>query len=54
MGVTEDAPFADALATARAFRIYDGPDEVHLQTIFRLEEKEGEGQDLMSAYTGRY
>lgn len=54
MGVTEDAPFADALATARAFRIYDGPDEVHLQTIFRLEEMEGEGQDLMRAYTGRY
>lgn len=54
MGVTEDAPFADALATARAFRIYDGPDEVHLQTIFRLEEKDGEGQDLLSAYTGRY
>jgi len=28
---------------ARAFRIYDGPDEVHLQTISRLEAGE---QDL--------
>ncbi len=40
MGMTNDAPFAAALAQARAFRIYDGPDEVHLRTIFRLEARE--------------
>jgi len=40
MGLTSEAPFASALAQARAFRIYDGPDEVHSQTIFRLEERE--------------
>lgn len=40
MGMTDDAPFAAALAQARAFRIYDGPDEVHRRTIFRLEARE--------------
>ncbi|MGB7184149.1 MAG: acyl-CoA dehydrogenase family protein, partial [Burkholderiaceae bacterium] len=39
MGVTDDGPFAAALATARAFRIYDGPDEVHQRTLYRLEEQ---------------
>ena len=29
-----------AFGKARAFRIYDGPDEVHLQTIARLEANE--------------
>jgi acyl-CoA dehydrogenase len=39
-GVTNDTPAARAFTRARAFRIYDGPDEVHLQTIARLESKE--------------
>ncbi len=39
-GVTTDTPAARAFARARAFRIYDGPDEVHLQTIARLESSE--------------
>ena len=39
-GVTGDTPAARAFARARAFRIYDGPDEVHLQTIARLEAGE--------------
>ncbi len=42
-GVTDDTPAARAFSRARAFRIYDGPDEVHLQTISRLEASE---QDL--------
>ncbi len=42
-GVTNDTPAARALGRARAFRIYDGPDEVHLQTIARLESRD---QDL--------
>jgi acyl-CoA dehydrogenase len=40
MGVTDDTPAARAFSRARAFRIYDGPDEVHLQTIARLEANE--------------
>lgn len=52
-GLTDDTPFASALAQARAFRIYDGPDEVHLRTIFRLEEKDGEGLNYMKDYLGR-
>ncbi|MCH9672009.1 MAG: acyl-CoA dehydrogenase, partial [Gammaproteobacteria bacterium] len=39
-GVTGDTPAARAFTGARAFRIYDGPDEVHLQTIARLESGE--------------
>ena len=52
-GLTDDTPFASALAQARAFRIYDGPDEVHLRTIFRLEEKDGEGLNYTKDYLGR-
>ncbi|MBT4640307.1 MAG: acyl-CoA dehydrogenase [Deltaproteobacteria bacterium] len=37
MGVTEDTPIAMAFAGARSLRIGDGPDEVHLRRIFRLE-----------------
>lgn len=37
MGISDDAPVAQAYAAARAMRIYDGPDEVHLRTLFRLE-----------------
>ncbi|MEZ5741813.1 MAG: acyl-CoA dehydrogenase family protein [Burkholderiaceae bacterium] len=36
-GITEDTPVGSFFAEARAFRIYDGPDEVHLQTIARME-----------------
>jgi acyl-CoA dehydrogenase len=45
-GVTNDTPAARAFSRARAFRIYDGPDEVHLQTIARLESQEQEGGSL--------
>jgi acyl-CoA dehydrogenase len=37
-GMTSDSPAAAALVRARGLRIADGPDEVHLQTIFRLEQ----------------
>lgn len=37
MGGSADAPIADAFAWARALRIFDGPDEVHLRQIYRLE-----------------
>jgi acyl-CoA dehydrogenase len=44
MGVTDDAPVGAAYTAARAMRIYDGPDEVHLRTLFRLEPKEVVGE----------
>jgi acyl-CoA dehydrogenase len=37
MGISDDAPVAQAYAASRAMRIYDGPDEVHLRTLFRLK-----------------
>jgi len=37
MGGSTDSPIADAFAWARALRIFDGPDEVHLRQIYRLE-----------------
>ena len=45
-GVTGDTPAARAFGKARAFRIYDGPDEVHLQTIARLEANEQTLEEL--------
>jgi len=44
MGVTDDAPVAAAYTGARAMRIYDGPDEVHLRTLYRLEPNEVAGE----------
>jgi acyl-CoA dehydrogenase len=38
-GVSEDTPLARMYATVRAMRIADGPDEVHLRTLARLELK---------------
>jgi alkylation response protein AidB-like acyl-CoA dehydrogenase len=39
MGLSGDTPLAGFFAQARALRIADGPDEVHLATIARLELK---------------
>ena len=39
MGGSDDTPIAAAFAWARAFRIGDGPDEVHLRQVYRMEEK---------------
>ncbi len=36
-GVSEDFPFAEWWAHARTLRIVDGPDEVHLESIAKLE-----------------
>jgi acyl-CoA dehydrogenase len=36
-GTSGDTPLAHMYALARAFRIADGPDEVHLRTVARLE-----------------
>lgn len=39
MGLTPDTPLADHWTWGRALRYADGPDEVHLQTIARMEIK---------------
>jgi acyl-CoA dehydrogenase len=40
MGVSPDTPLADLYTAGRVLRFADGPDEVHLQTIARLEIKD--------------
>jgi acyl-CoA dehydrogenase len=45
-GVSDDTPAAEAYTTARAMRIYDGPDEVHLRTLFRLEPADVVGDSV--------
>ena len=39
MGLTPDTPLADHYTWGRCLRIADGPDEVHLQSIARMEIK---------------
>lgn len=36
-GVNSDLPLAAMFAGARTLRIADGPDEVHLRTVARIE-----------------
>jgi alkylation response protein AidB-like acyl-CoA dehydrogenase len=38
-GVSQDTPLAEMYAGIRTLRIVDGPDEVHLRDIARLELK---------------
>lgn len=40
MGVSPDTPLADLYTAGRVLRFADGPDEVHLQTIAKLEIRE--------------
>jgi len=35
LGITNDSPLASMYVTARAARIYDGPDEVHRMVVAR-------------------
>lgn len=39
MGVTPDTPLPDLWTMARSLRLADGPDEVHLRTLARMEVK---------------
>ncbi|MCL5042812.1 MAG: acyl-CoA dehydrogenase family protein [Gammaproteobacteria bacterium] len=53
MGLTPDTPLADLWTGARALRIADGPDEVHLRSIARLElgssaERRGSSSDYLT------
>lgn len=51
MGISPDTPLADFYTAGRALRYADGPDEVHLQTIGRLEIKDNQDKRLqISAY----
>jgi acyl-CoA dehydrogenase len=38
-GISQDSPLAGMFAAVRALRIVDGPDEVHLRDLARLELK---------------
>lgn len=50
-GATEDSPVAAAFIKSRLLRIYDGPDEVHYRTIYKLEADDGaRGERDLSAY----
>ena len=49
MGVSPDTPLADFYTGGRALRFADGPDEVHLQTIARLELRESKDSLLDAA-----
>ena len=40
MGLSHDTPLADIFTWGRALRLIDGPDEVHLRSIARMELKE--------------
>ena len=42
MGISPDTPLADMWTAARALRFADGPDEVHLRSIARMEIKDSE------------
>jgi len=44
MGISPDTPLADIWTGARALRYADGPDEVHLRSIARMELKASEGR----------
>ena len=39
-GVSQDTTLASAFANARTMRLVDGPDEVHRETIAKLELKQ--------------
>jgi acyl-CoA dehydrogenase len=40
-GVSDDVPLAAMYGWHRAMRIFDGPDEVHLRAIARMEQTHG-------------
>ena len=37
MGVSQDTPLGRAMAWTRILRIADGPDEVHMQAVAKME-----------------
>ncbi|MGH6627430.1 MAG: acyl-CoA dehydrogenase family protein [Burkholderiaceae bacterium] len=51
-GLSEDTPLAEAFAKARRLRLVDGPDEVHRETIARLELRKHREQKSKPAASG--
>lgn len=54
LGVSEDLPLARLARDARAARIYDGPDEVHLASIARSVLKEAREKGTTRGATGGF
>ncbi|WIA34790.1 hypothetical protein OEZ86_013093 [Tetradesmus obliquus] len=53
-GVSQDVPLGHLFATARTLRIADGPDEVHLGTLAKLElEAAAGGREVLKSIMGR-
>ena len=51
MGISPDTPLADHWTWGRAMRFFDGPDEVHLRVIARMEIKQSRAAlDASAAY----
>ena len=44
MGLTPDTPLADMWTGGRALRFADGPDQVHLRSIAKMEFKASEAK----------
>lgn len=49
MGLTPDTPLADHYTWGRCLRFADGPDEVHLQSIARMEIKDNKNSRVTAA-----
>ncbi len=49
MGISPDTPLAESWTWGRALRFADGPDEVHLRNIARMEIEESRGTRATSA-----
>jgi acyl-CoA dehydrogenase len=47
-GLSDDTPLAGSLAAARALRLADGPDEVHLGVVARFELAKYKGESRMA------
>jgi acyl-CoA dehydrogenase len=50
MGLSPDTPLADHWTWGRALRFADGPDQVHLQTVARLEIRRNQAKPGAAAY----
>jgi acyl-CoA dehydrogenase len=52
MGMSPDTPLAELYTLARVMRIGDGPNEVHLNAIAKMEVRESNPLDALRYYTG--
>ncbi|MBO68315.1 MAG: acyl-CoA dehydrogenase [Acidiferrobacteraceae bacterium] len=55
MGITPDTPLADHWTWGRAMRFFDGPDEIHLRVVARMELRDNkEALDRSARYLTPY